>query len=121
MNKLLLLFTQDGLQFQLNKGRSTVEEGAFFVTEETPAQYIEQKLADTKVAIADLLAKKKELAKDKGNSAEIAKINRRLSTLNSKAKVFSAREKSAQRDLDTAKNYHMAVKGAVTDQALPQG
>ena len=46
MNKLLLLFTQDGLQFQLNKGRSTVEEGAFFVTEETPAQYIEQKLAE---------------------------------------------------------------------------
>ena len=73
---------------------------------------IEQKLADTKVAIADLLAKKKELAKEKGNSAEIAKINRRLSTLNSKAKVFSAREKSAQRDLDTAKNYHMAVKDA---------
>ena len=73
---------------------------------------IEQKLTDTKVAIADLLAKKKELAKEKGNSAEIAKINRRLSTLNSKAKVFSAREKSAQRDLDTAKNYHMAVKDA---------
>jgi hypothetical protein len=73
---------------------------------------IEQKLADTKVAIADLLAKKKELAKENGNSAEIAKINRRLSTLNSKAKVFSAREKSARRDLDTAKNYHMAVKDA---------
>lgn len=44
MNKLLLLFTQDGLQYHLNQGRNTIEEGAFFVTEETPAHYIEQTL-----------------------------------------------------------------------------
>ena len=42
--KLNLLFTKDGLQYQLAKGRNVAEEKSFFLTEESPADIIENAL-----------------------------------------------------------------------------
>ena len=51
MEKLSLLFTQDGLQYQISGNRVT-EERFFFVNEETPENFIENQLDE-------VLAKKK--------------------------------------------------------------
>lgn len=51
MEKLSLLFTQDGLQYQISGSRVT-EERQFFATEETPENFIAEKLDE-------ILAKKK--------------------------------------------------------------
>lgn len=44
MNRLLLLFTQDGLQYQISKSRNVLDENSFFVNEETPPNFIAEKL-----------------------------------------------------------------------------
>lgn len=44
MNRLLLLFTQDGLQSQISKSRNVLDENSFFVNEETPPNFIAEKL-----------------------------------------------------------------------------
>lgn len=44
MKKLQLLFTKDGLQYQIQKGKSVLEEYAYFVSEETPENLVSQKL-----------------------------------------------------------------------------
>lgn len=44
MNVLNLLFTKDGLIYQIAKNKSILEEKSYFVTEETPANLIEEKL-----------------------------------------------------------------------------
>jgi hypothetical protein len=44
MNVLNLLFTKDGLIYQIVKNKSILEEKSYFVTEETPANLIEEKL-----------------------------------------------------------------------------
>lgn len=44
MEKLNLLFTKDGLQYQISRNRNVLEENSFFVNEETPADFISQKL-----------------------------------------------------------------------------
>lgn len=44
MQKLVLLFTKDGLQYQILKGKSVIKEDAFFVNEETSNNFISQKL-----------------------------------------------------------------------------
>lgn len=44
MEKLSLLFTKDGLQYQLARNRNILEENSFFVNEETPADFISAKL-----------------------------------------------------------------------------
>ncbi|MCE3075487.1 DUF3822 family protein [Chryseobacterium gwangjuense] len=44
MNVLNLLFTKDGLIFQIAKNKSIVEEQSYFVDEETPEHFISQKL-----------------------------------------------------------------------------
>ncbi len=44
MNKLHLLFIKDGLQYQIKKGKSVVEEGVFFIDDENPQATILQKL-----------------------------------------------------------------------------
>lgn len=44
MNVLNLLFTKDGLICQIVKNKNILEEKSYFVTEETPANLIEQKL-----------------------------------------------------------------------------
>ncbi len=36
MKKLHLLFTKDGLQYQISKGRNVLEENGYFLTEENP-------------------------------------------------------------------------------------
>ena len=47
MENLLLLFTKDGLQWQINKASTTIEEEAFFVNEEeNNPTFIEKKLED---------------------------------------------------------------------------
>ncbi len=57
MHKLSLLFTKDGLQYQISKNKKVLEEQSFFVNEETPQGFISQKLDE-------VLAKKnlKEIA-----------------------------------------------------------
>ena len=45
MQKLSLLFTKDGLQYQISKNRNVSEEQSFFVTEETPENDIADQLA----------------------------------------------------------------------------
>ena len=45
MQKLSLLFTKDGLQYQISKNRNVSEEQSFFVTEETPENDIVDQLA----------------------------------------------------------------------------
>lgn len=44
MEKLNLLFTKDGLQYQISRNRNILEENSFFVNEETPADFISEKL-----------------------------------------------------------------------------
>lgn len=44
MNVLNLLFTKDGLIYQIVKNKSILEEKSYFVTEETPENLIEEKL-----------------------------------------------------------------------------
>jgi len=44
MNVLNLLFTKDGLIYQIAKNKSILEEKSYFVTEETPENLIEEKL-----------------------------------------------------------------------------
>ncbi|MDH6252281.1 hypothetical protein M2347_002008 [Chryseobacterium sp. H1D6B] len=46
MNVLNLLFTKDGLIYQISKNKSVLEEKSYFVTEETPKDFIEAKLED---------------------------------------------------------------------------
>ncbi len=57
MQKLSLLFTKDGLQYQISKNKTLLEESAFFANEETPENFIFQKFDE-------ILAKKnfKEIA-----------------------------------------------------------
>lgn len=44
MQKLSLLFTKDGLQWHVSKGKSVLQEASFFVTEETSPNLVEEKL-----------------------------------------------------------------------------
>lgn len=44
MQKLSLLFTKDGLQWHISKGKSVLQEASFFVTEETSPNLVEEKL-----------------------------------------------------------------------------
>ena len=44
MEKLNLLFTKDGLQYQISRNRNILEENSFFVNEETPGDFISAKL-----------------------------------------------------------------------------
>ncbi|SKB87997.1 Protein of unknown function [Soonwooa buanensis] len=44
MQKLSLLFMKDGLQWQILKAKKVIEEKQFFVTEESPANLIEEAL-----------------------------------------------------------------------------
>lgn len=44
MNVLNLLFTKDGLIYQISKNKSVLEEKSYFVTEETPENFIAEKL-----------------------------------------------------------------------------
>jgi hypothetical protein len=44
MNVLNLLFTKDGLIYQIAKNKGIQEEKSYFVTEETPENLIEDKL-----------------------------------------------------------------------------
>ncbi len=46
MKKLNLLFTKDGLQYQILSGRTASEVKSFFVTEETPENFIQNKLQE---------------------------------------------------------------------------
>lgn len=46
MQKLSLLFTKDGLQWQLSKGKNVLQEAAHFVTEETSARLVEEQLQE---------------------------------------------------------------------------
>lgn len=44
MSKLNLLFTEDGLQYQVTEGKSVREEQSFFVTEETAERFIDEQV-----------------------------------------------------------------------------
>lgn len=44
MEKLNLLFTQDGLQYQMVRGKNVQDEQSYFVKEESPADFISRKL-----------------------------------------------------------------------------
>ena len=44
MKKLSLLFTKDGLQWHISKGKTVLEEAFHFVTEETSPHLVEEKL-----------------------------------------------------------------------------
>ncbi|MBU4537201.1 MAG: DUF3822 family protein [Weeksellaceae bacterium] len=46
MHKLSLLFTKDGLQYQISKNKNVLEEQAFFVSEESSEQFISEKLGE---------------------------------------------------------------------------
>lgn len=46
MQKLSLLFTKDGLQWQVSKAKNILEENACFVTEETSDGFIDEKLTE---------------------------------------------------------------------------
>lgn len=46
MKKLNLLFTKDGLQYQISKNRNVLEENAWFVSEETSQNLISEKLEE---------------------------------------------------------------------------
>ncbi len=45
MEKLNLLFTQDGLQYQMVRGKNVQDEQSYFVKEESPEDFITRKLA----------------------------------------------------------------------------
>ncbi len=44
MHKLSLLFTKDGLQWHISKGKSVLQEASYFVNEETSPNLVEEKL-----------------------------------------------------------------------------
>ena len=44
MQKLSLLFTKDGLQYQLSKNRNVQHEQSFFMNEETGDNFVSEKL-----------------------------------------------------------------------------
>ena len=44
MKKLYLLFTKDGLQYQILKNKTVLEENGWFVNEESPNDLVDQKL-----------------------------------------------------------------------------
>ncbi|ODS88303.1 MAG: hypothetical protein ABS44_09125 [Chryseobacterium sp. SCN 40-13] len=44
MEKLNLLFTQDGLQYQMVRGKSVQDEQSYFMKEESPTDFISRKL-----------------------------------------------------------------------------
>ena len=44
MQNLSLLFTMDGLQWQVSENGETTEERGFFLTEETPPSLLEEEL-----------------------------------------------------------------------------
>lgn len=44
MQKLSLLFTKDGLQWHISKGKSVSQEASYFVSEETSAHLVEEQL-----------------------------------------------------------------------------
>lgn len=46
MEQLKLLFTKDGLQFQILKNRNPVEENSFFVTEDSSPTFLSDKLEE---------------------------------------------------------------------------
>lgn len=46
MQKLSLLFTKDGLQWQVVKGKKVQQEASHFLSEETPAHWIEEQLEE---------------------------------------------------------------------------
>jgi len=46
MNVLNLLFTKDGLIYQITKNKSVLEEKSYFVDEESPKNFISEKLED---------------------------------------------------------------------------
>lgn len=46
MQKLSLLFTKDGLQWHVSKGKNVLQEASHFVSEETPAHLVEEKLTE---------------------------------------------------------------------------
>lgn len=46
MEQLHLLFTQDGLQYQLTKNKTVSTENSFFRNEETPPNFLAEKLAE---------------------------------------------------------------------------
>lgn len=46
MNVLNLLFTKDGLIYQITKNKSVLEENSYFVDEESPKNFISEKLED---------------------------------------------------------------------------
>ena len=60
MQKLSLLFTKDGLQYQISKNKTVLEEHSYFAEEENPAVTVSQKLDE-------ILAKK--------NFSEIAVVS----------------------------------------------
>lgn len=44
MEKLNLLFTKDGLQYQISKNKTVLEENSFFIDEESPKNLLREKL-----------------------------------------------------------------------------
>ncbi len=62
MKKLQLLFTKDGLQYQISKGRNVEEENAWFLSEESPDNWMTTKLDEV-------------LSKDYSEIAVISAIN----------------------------------------------
>ena len=44
MEKLNLLFTKDGLQYQISKNKTVLEENSFFIDEESPKNLLSEKL-----------------------------------------------------------------------------
>jgi len=46
MSKINLLFTKDGLQYQILKGKSVTEENGFFLSEDTTADFIPKELEE---------------------------------------------------------------------------
>ena len=46
MQKLALLFTKDGLQYQISKNKTVLEEHSYFAEEENPVETVAQKLAE---------------------------------------------------------------------------
>ncbi|MBW7676104.1 DUF3822 family protein [Chryseobacterium chendengshani] len=47
MNVLTLLFTKDGLTYQISKNRNVLEEKSYLVNEESPANFITDQLEET--------------------------------------------------------------------------
>ena len=45
MEQLKLLFTKDGVQYQITKNKTVLDENSFFVTEESPENALTEKIA----------------------------------------------------------------------------